>query len=304
MDIEAGIRLFVSVVEEGSFSKGGMRLGVAQPSTSRIIAQLETRLGAQLLQRSTRSVTLTEAGQIYFERVKKIVTELDEAANVIQDISAAPSGLLRIAAPASFGRQFVAPYLQEFYQHYPEITIGLSLTDTVEDLVRLGYDVAIRLGELSDSGLIAKHLAKSTSIVCASPSFAQANGVPRTVEDLKDFNCLQFRSDPGQNQWSFVRDDKIHDIKVSGTFYSNNGDALLAACHAGLGIVYLPDWMVGCSVVDGSLVRILPEYQLNSKPTPIHAVYAHHNHTPAKVRAFTDFLKSKMSVENWATCNI
>jgi DNA-binding transcriptional LysR family regulator len=300
MDTEAAIRLYVSVVEEGSFSRGGMRLGVAQSSTSRIIAKLETKLGVQLLQRSTRSITLTEAGAIYFERVKKILTELDEATDVIQDISAAPSGLLRITAPASFGRQFVAPYFQEFNQLYPDITIGLSLADAVEDVVKLGYDVAIRLGELSDSGLIAKLLTKSTSTVCASPAYLVENGTPQNVDELRNFNCLQFRSDPGENKWSFIREEKIHDIKVSGSFFSNNGDALLAAAHAGLGIVYLPDWMVGGSLEDGSLVRVLPDYQLNSKATPIHALFAHRSHTPAKVRAFTTFLKAKLSVAIWA----
>jgi len=193
MDHELALRLFVRVVEDNSFSKGGARLGVPQSSASRMISRLETRLGARLLQRSTRRLTLTEAGQIYYERACRIVVELDDAAQAIQDISAAPSGLLRIMAPAAFGVRFIAPALQEFHALYPEITIGLSLSDSVEDMIGLGYDLAIRLGELKDSGLIARRLAASTSLICAAPAYLQARGAPTSVDDLADHNRSEER---------------------------------------------------------------------------------------------------------------
>jgi len=217
MDNELALRLFVSVVEENSFSQGGNRLGVPQSSASRMITKLEERLGARLLQRSTRKLTLTEAGQIYYERASRIVTELNEAAEAIRDVSGTPAGLLRVTAPASFGRLYVAPMLPEFRKVYPDISIGLSLSDSIEDVIGLGYNVAIRFGKLSDSGLVATRLVGSTSVVCASPAYLDAHGAPKTVDDLKRHNCLQFRTNPGSNTWRFLKGEEEHHVGVNGS---------------------------------------------------------------------------------------
>jgi DNA-binding transcriptional LysR family regulator len=299
MDNELALRLFVSVVEANSFSKGGARLNVPQSSASRIISHLEERLGARLLHRSTRNLTLTEAGQIYYERATRIATELDEAAEAVREVSAAPAGLLRVMAPATFARKFIAPRLQEFHTLYPDITIGLLLSDSVEDMIGLGYDVAIRLGDLQDSSLIASRIAGSTSLICASPEYLRMNGAPKTVQDLKGHNCLQFRSNHGENTWRFRSNGTDHAVQVSGSFFSNNGDAILAAALSGLGICYLPEWMVHEHLETGALQLVLPDLNLETGVTPIQAVASYRLHTPAKQRVFVGFLREKLSVLPW-----
>lgn len=299
MDNELALRLFVSVVEETSFSKGGARLGVPQSSASRMITKLEERLGARLLQRSTRKLTLTEAGQIYFERATMIVTELDAASEAIRNISSAPKGLLRVSASAPFGRLIIAPALKEFHALYPDVTFGLYLSDTVEDIIGLGYDVAIRLGDLQDSSLIARHLANSALLICASPSYLQTHGMPQSPEDLKNHNCLQFRKNPGQNTWRFLTDGVQTDIQVSGSLFANNGEALLSAAVSGLGISLLPEWMVHTCLDEEKLQLVLPDFALANPSLPIHAVAGYRQHVPAKQRVFIDFLHKYLSAMPW-----
>lgn len=300
MDNELALRLFVSVVEESSFSRGGARLGVPQSSASRMISMLEERLGARLLQRSTRKLTLTEAGQIYFERASRIVTELNEAAEAIRNISAAPVGLLRVSAPASFGRLYIAPALPAFHTLYPEVTIGLLLSDQIEDMIGLGYDVAIRLGELKDSSLVARRLVGSTSVLCASPDYLKAHGKPQSVDDLGQHNCLQFRTNPGSNTWRFMKGKAEYKVQVSGSLFTNNGDAILAAAVAGLGICYLPELMVHTYLKDGGLRLVLPGFALKGAVTPIQAVAGYSQFVPAKQRVFVDFLREHLSSMPWA----
>ena len=204
MDNELALRLFVAVVEENSISKGGARLNVPQSSASRLLTRLEENLGTRLLQRSTRSLKLTEAGRIYFERARQIATALDEASAAVRDLSGTPAGLLRVTAPSGFARQYISPHLVEFSSLYPEINLGLSLQDTVEDLASLGYDVAIRFGALPDSGLVARNIAGSALVACASPAYLEHHGAPQQVTDLETHNCLCFRSNPGKNRWNVM----------------------------------------------------------------------------------------------------
>lgn len=299
MDNELALRLFVSVVEGNSFSKGGARLGVPQSSTSRMITKMETQLGAKLLRRSTRNLTLTEAGQIYFEHASRIVAGLDEAKEAIRNLNGAPAGLLRVTAPATFGRRYIAPMLKEFHTLYPDITIGLSLNDAVEDIIGLGYDVAIRLGELRDSNLIGKRLASSTSLICASPEYLKEYGTPKTVEDLAEHNCLQFRRNPGQNTWRFVKGGSEHSVQVKGSFFANNGDALLVAALTGLGISFAPEWVLAKYIKDGRLCHILPEFSPKVDLMPIQAVYGYRQFVPAKQRVFIEFLQVRISAMSW-----
>lgn len=300
MDNELALRLFVSVVDANSFSQGGARLGVPQSSASRMISRLEERLGARLLQRSTRKLTLTEAGEVYFERAARIVTELDEAAEAIQNISAAPAGLLRVLAPASFGRLFIAPFLNEFHERYPEINIGLSLSDSVKDIIGLGYDVAIRMGALQDSNLISTRLTGTVSIICASTEYLNAHGTPQTVDALVNHNCLQFRSNPGRNTWTFQSGKIETDIQVSGNFYADNGDAILAAAASGLGVCYLPQWLVQSHLDSGALIPFLTEFNPDAKISPIQAVAGYRQYIPEKQRVFVAFLREKLSEASWA----
>jgi len=300
MDNELALRLFVTVVEENSVSRGGARLNVPQSSASRLLSRLEENLGTRLLQRSTRSLQLTEAGRIYFERARQIVTALDEASAAVRDLSGTPSGLLRVTAPAGFARQYIAPHLVEFSSLYPEINLGLSLQDTVEDLVSLGYDVAIRFGALPNSGLVARNLAGSALVACASPAYLDQHGAPEKVADLATRNCLCFRSNPGKNSWSFSLGGQSQSVKVSGSMYSNNGDALIAAAVSGYGIVMQPSWTVQTALDSGQLVRILLDQQHGPASIPIHAVFAHKQHLPPKTRVFVEFITQKIRANIWA----
>lgn len=300
MDNERALRLFVKVVEANSISQGGARLNIPQSSASRMILQLEERLGARLLQRSTRKLTLTEAGEIYFERASRIVTELDEAAEAIRDLNAAPTGFLRVSAPSAFGRLCIAPLLAEFRASYPDISIGLSLSDNVVDMIAQGYDVAIRMGALPDSNLIASRLAGGVSIVCASPDYIRARGMPVSPEDLRHHNCLQFRTNPGQNTWRFQVQEKIYNIQVSGSLFADSGDALLSAAVSNLGVCSLPQWLLQTHLDSGALLPILTEYRVKNDVTPIQAISGYRQHIPAKQRVFISFLREKFSAMSWA----
>ena len=299
MDNELALRLFVSMVEEGGISRGGERHGLPQSTSSRMIAQFEKRLGAKLLQRSTRKLSLTEAGEIYFERARNIVTELDEAADAISELSKTPSGLLRVTAPAAFGRLYISPVLEEFRAAYPDISVGLSLSDQFEDLIGRGFDVAIRLGQLEDSSLIARKIGQSDSVLCASPPYLERMGTPKTPDDLKTHNCLQFRSFPGQNRWKLTHGDQQVEIAVSGSLFSNSGEALLSAAVNHLGIVYLPRWLVTKALETNELALVLPEWALADSATSIQAVVGHRQHVPPKVEAFVSFLGAKLKNPVW-----
>lgn len=299
MDQSFAMRLFMHVVEEGSFSKAGPRVGITQSSVSRGISALEKQLGVQLIQRSTRKLNLTEAGKIYYERVRQIIADMDDANLAVRRLSATPSGHLRVTAPAAFGRCYIAPYLNEFYTLYPQIKIGLSLNDNIDDVIGAGFDLAIRFGNLDDSSLIAKRLASSHSIVCAHPDYLERTGTPKTPEDLIHHNCLTYRMTPGHNIWHFEHDGKSHSVQASGSLYADTGDALLAAATSALGIIQLPSWVVAQGINNGTLVPILQEYELIPKTTPIHAVFAHKSLLATKVTVFIEFLKSRFKDYNW-----
>lgn len=301
MDNELALRLFVSVVEANSFSQGGARLGVPQSSASRMISRMEERLGARLLQRSTRKLTLTEAGVIYFERAARIVTELNEAAEAIREINAEPAGLLRVLAPTSFARLHIVPNLKSFHVLYPDIEIGLSLSDKIVDMIGLGYDVAIRMGELQDSNLIASRLVGSRSLVCASPDYLKTHGHPQTFEDLTAHNCVQFRTNPGLNTWCFTQGNEETEVQVSGKFFADSGDALLAATVSGLGICQLPTWLVQPYLDSGELQKLFPDYQDGASATPIQAVAGYRQHVPSKQRVFVAHLREHLQAQPWAS---
>ena len=299
MDQAFAMRVFVQVVEEGSFSKAARRVGITQSSASRYISNLESELGVQLLQRSTRKLNLSEAGQIYYERSRQIIADIDEAHLTLKQMSTTPSGLLRVTAPAAFGLRHIAPLLGEFHKQYPKVNIGLSLNDGIEDFIGGGFDLAIRFGALSDSSLIARQLVMSHSTVCAHSDYLDARGTPKTPDDLASHNCLTFRTRPGENIWQFEAKKKAWSVGVSGSLYSDNADALLRGALSGLGIVQLPNWMVGVEIENKRLVPLLENYQLMPATAPIHAVFAHRQHLALKIRVFMEFLNERYKNQNW-----
>ncbi len=293
MDQLGAMRVFVRVVQTGSFSAVGRELNTTQATISKKVAALEAKLGVKLLTRSSRDVSLTQAGADYYEQTVVVLAELDEVEARVRSQIAAPQGTLRVAAPIAFGRLVLAPMIGEFIQRYPDIKIDMSLGDRHVDLMTEGVDVAIRARKLEDSSLIARHLFENPMLLVASPKYLERNGAPKTLDDLKQHNCIVYSLMKGINIWHFSYQGQERSIPVSGTFQSDNGDTNLEVVLAGLGITGLPIWMVDEYLRSGRLVRVLPDYQGDN--IPFNAIYPQNRYVPLKVRCFVDFLKGKLA---------
>ncbi len=295
MDSVAGMRMFTRVVEAGSFSAAGRQLDVAPSSVSRQINELEESLGVRLFQRTTRKLSLTEAGQIYYERATRIVTDVDEARLAVSQLDGTPTGILRLSVPGSLSRRHIVPALVVFQEKYPNIEVVLLASDQVVDMIEQRIDLTIRLGALSDSSLIARKIGVARRIVCASENYLKKAGIPKKPEDLKDHNCLTYRSHPGTNVWKFQGAGSTSEARVSGNLFANDGESLVAAAVAGHGIILVPEWLVGCELEDGSLQEILPKFKAIPKETPLYAIYPRQRHLPPKVRAFIDYMVERFA---------
>lgn len=306
MDTLTGMRLFAEVVDAGSFSEAGRRLGLAASSVSRQVNGLEDALNARLLNRSTRSLSLTHAGEIYYERVRRILSEVTETNAAVMQLEASPRGLLRLNAPVVFGRRHIAPHIAEFCERYPDVSVDLTLTDHFVDVIESGADVVVRVGGLNDSSLIARRLAPNRRVLVASPAYLERFGAPETPEDIAEHRCLVYKLHVSMAEW-VIRDEagQVHSVKVRGPLTANNAEALHAAALDGLGIALLPTWTVGRHVRAGELVRLLPGYEadLTSEETAIHAIYPHARHLSAKVRAYVDFLVEKFRPVPYWECD-
>lgn len=297
MDSVAGMRIFARVVETGSFSAAGRQLGMAPSSVSRRISELEFDLGAHLFYRTTRKLSLTEAGRLYYERASRILIDVDEARLAVSQLDGAPSGILKVTVPASVARLHVAPALAAFHRRCPAVQTVLSVTDRVVDLVEEGFDLAIRVGRLRDSSLVARKIGSARRVVCASPGYLDRAGVPREPAELAGHGCLTLRSHPGTNAWRFggVKGPSV--VRVSGSLFADDGEVLSAAAVAGLGLVLVPLWLVGHEIDRGRLREVLREFPPDPSTTPLYAVYPHQRHLPPKVRAFIDFLVERFAAE-------
>lgn len=291
----AALRVFAKVVEAGSLSAAGRVLGISPSSVSRRIHELETELGVQLLYRTTRQLSLTEAGEIYYERTQGILESLTEAKLAVSSDRAAPNGLLRLTAPTFLATLHIIPALAALQTQYPSIRVALSVTDRLVDIVGEGYDVAIRSGRLEDSSLKAKKLGESRRIVCASPSYLEHAGVPERPEQLVEHACVTFRHHLGTSTWVFSCGRGTHEVRVRGDFCTDNGGALVAAATNGLGVVLVPRWLASDAIQRGELVHLLQDYELRPATTPLYAVWAPGSHTPPKVRVFVDFLMERFA---------
>ena len=289
------LRTFLTVVDAGGFSAAARRLGTTQPSISRRVAALEQSLGVVLFLRSTRSLTLTEAGRTFLDRVRGVLEDLDDAAQAVRQTQSAPSGLLRVSAPVTLGQREIAPLLPAFHKRYPDIKVGLFLSDGYRDLIDEGFDVAIRFGVQKDSDLIARQVSLSHSLVCASPDYVKRKAVIERPEDLQQHNCLLYRQGPGRNEWTFAKGQKVATVSVTGSLFSDTADALLSAAIAGLGIVHLPNWAVRGALRQGTLIELLSDWTLMPKETPIYVVYPRHRNLVSKINAFADFLATEFA---------
>ena len=288
MDTLEGMRTFAAVVTEGSFSKAAERLDRSPQLVSKYVAQLEARLGVRLLNRSTRRLSITEAGQAYFDRCQGIVAEVDELEDAVGNMTKALSGVLRINAPMTFGMHHLTPAIAEFQDNHPDLRVDLALDDRVVDIVSEGFDLAIRIADLDTSSLVARRLAPIHLVACASPTYLEENGAPGPPEDLEEHECLGYTYSSDRDRWRFESKQGIYEVRVNGRFCANNGDALRTAALAGHGLVLQPTFIVGDDLRSGRLIRILPDYgiaRLN-----VYAVYAHRQFLSNKVRALVEFL--------------
>ena len=292
MDRLAAIEAFVRVAESKSFSEAARRLRTSKSAISRHVSALEAELGARLFHRTTRALTLTEVGEGYFERVSRILIDLDDANLAVSQLQAAPRGKLRVNAPMSFGFLHVAPALPDFLRLYPDVTVDMAMSDRFVDLVDEGFDVAIRIGALDDSGLIARKLAPIRRVICASPEYLAQRGIPQTPDDLKSHECLCNTNIARLHEWRFSEaDGHLWSVDVKGRFSANNGDALRAAALQGAGLVNLPTFIVGADVQSEKLVTVLDRFI--PQDMTLNAVYPHARHLSPKVRAFVDFLSER-----------
>jgi DNA-binding transcriptional LysR family regulator len=293
MDSFARMRIFVRVVEDGSFSAAGRNLGVAPSSISRQIGELEDDLGVRLFHRTTRKLSLTEGGRSYHLSAAKIIADVEEARLAVADAGAAPSGILRLTVPASAAIDHIVPAITKFQGRFPAVQFVLSVTDRMADMVDEGLDLAIRVGRQQDSSLVARKVGAAPRLVCASPAYLKRAGTPATPADLEAHDCLTFRTQPGSNLWSFAGRRGRSDVRASGPLVADDAAALAAAAAAGMGIVLLPEWLVGRELAARRLRVILADYRPLPDTTPIYAVYPHQRHLPTKVRAFSDFLAER-----------
>jgi DNA-binding transcriptional LysR family regulator len=292
MDRLAAIEAFVRVAECGSFSKAAERLHSSKSVVSRQVGALEAELGARLLHRTTRALTLTEAGRGYFEQAARILADLAEANASVGQLQAAPRGRLRVSAPMSFGFLHLASAVPDFLERYPDVEIELALNDRYVDLVNEGFDMAVRIGKLEDSSLVARKLAPSRRTISAAPAYLQKRGTPASPDDLEAHECLCYSNLGLSQEWRFVRaDGRPWPVAVRGRLHANNGDALRAAALRGFGLVVLPSFLVGRDFQSGALVSVLDAFM--PQDSAVHAVYPHARHLSPKVRAFVDFLAER-----------
>jgi DNA-binding transcriptional LysR family regulator len=287
------IAIFVAVVEAGSFTAAATTLGLSQPAVSRRVSALEKRLGVRLLQRSSRRLNLTEAGAGFFHRARRGLTELAEAEEEVARHQAEPRGLLRITAPVAFTVLHLAPLLGAFIARYPGVRPELVLDDGRVDLLADGFDMAIRIFEPEDSGLVAHRLAPSRQAVCATPEYLQRHGVPARPDDLVHHDCIVYTNGRSPGRWQF-RDPlgrRSITVPVEGPVRSNNGHVQKAAALAGLGLVYLPTFYVADELRAGTLRAVLGPYIPLTQG--IYAVYPERRGLAPKVKAFVNFLKGR-----------
>jgi len=297
LDQVTGMRVFVRVAAAGSLAGAGRGLGLSQTMVTKHVDAIEARLGVRLLQRSTRRLTLTEAGRGYVEACQRILAEIEEAEAVAGAGQAEPRGLLRLNAPVSFGTSQIAPLLGRFAASYPKVRLDLGLNDRVVDLIEEGWDLAVRIGVLRESGLVSRRLAPCRMVMCASPGYLRAHGTPRTLAELGGHNCLGYTLSErmGTGRWSFGGDAEVV-VAVSGTMQANNGDALRAAALAGLGVIYQPTFLVGGDVRSGALVALAMDHPA-ALAGHIQAVFRPDRMLPLKSRVMIEFLAGEFGEE-------
>ena len=291
-----GISEFVYVAEHESFTQGAKALGISTAQVSRQISALEQRLNIKLLYRTTRRVSLTEEGRVFYQHCRGVLDGLDAAEQAVSNLQSKPQGKIKLTAPVTYGEQQLLPLINDFMVQYQDIEVSALLSNQKIDLIEGGYDLAIRIGKLNDSTMMAKKLSQRTNFVCAAPAYLDRYGIPTALNDLSQHNCLLGTRD----YWHFIDTDprvsedagKEKNLRVSGTVQYNSGYSLVDAALKGLGIVQLPDYYVQKYLASGELVSLLDDYR---EPTEnIWAVYPHNRHLSPKIRLLVDYLAEQL----------
>jgi DNA-binding transcriptional LysR family regulator len=293
VDKLASLRAFVKVVELGSFSEAGRQLRQSRSAISKYVGDLEHSLGVQLLNRTTRHASPNDNGQVYFERVLSILSDIDAADQAVAHLQSTPQGLLRVNAPMSFGTLQLGPAIADFMARYPALRIQLVLSDDQVDPVQGGFDVTLRIADLDDSSLIARKIAPIARVICASPDYLASHGTPAHPNDLRHHASLTYGFLLTGNQWKLTGADGDHWIQPSWALCVNNAEVLRDAAIKGRGIALLPDFIAGDALRDGRLVPILDAYK--APPLTLSALYPPTRHLSVKVRLFIDFLVARFS---------
>lgn len=290
MDRYTEIRSFSLVAEKGSFAGAALVEGVTPVVMGRRLDILESRLGVRLMHRSTRGLTLTALGEQFFDQCQHLLREFDMIESSITAGRQSVRGHLVVSAPAAFGRRHIAPHAPSFRERYPDLKLSFNFTDSVVDLVREGYDMSIRIGEVTDPNYVTVPLFPNRRVVCGTPGYFERHGIPRSPEELAKHNCLAFNLQGGQQRgWNFIRDGKVVSIRVEGDLACNDGELLFSWVKQGIGIGWRSTWEIQAELKRGTLVTVLDEFAALSYP--IQAVYPQQRFLPAKVRHFIDYLK-------------
>jgi len=288
MDRFLEMQTFRAVVDAGSFVRAAEALDLSKAAVSRHVGDLETRLGVRLLQRTTRRLSLTEEGKVFYARCKELLADVDEAEAEITSRSGSASGLVRVNAPVTFGIRHLAPLWGEFRARHPQVVLDVTLTDRVVDLVEEGYDLAIRIATLASSTLISKRLASTRMMLCASPGYLAARGVPRHPADLAGHAVISYSYWSTRDEWHFDGPAGGVSVKTSPCVHTNSGDTCRAMALAHQGVILQPSFLVAEDVAAGTLVELMPEFR--SLEMGIYAVYPTRKHVSPKVRVLIDFL--------------
>lgn len=284
-----GVTEFVAVVETHSFTAAANLLGISTAQVSRQVSALETRLSAKLLYRTTRKVSVTEVGTLYYQYCRQVLDGLEDAERAVAQLASRPKGRLKMTAPVTYGEKTIAPLVNQFLLRYPELEVALNLTNQTLDLIDGGYDLAIRLGRLEDSTMMAKQLASRSLYVCASPEYLASHGTPYSLSELDRHNCLRGTLD----YWRFNEAGKSRNIRVRGNLRCNSGHALVDAALKGIGLVQLPDYYVLKHIEEGRLISLLEQH--HELGEGVWALYPHNRHLSPKVRMLVDFLSEAIA---------
>lgn len=283
-------RMFVAVLDTGSFSAAAQRLGTSSGQASKLISKLETALGVQLIKRTTRALSPTEVGYAYYERIKGLLQDFDALDASVRNASGAPTGRIRLTAPMSFGTLQLTPVLIEFAKTFPDIQIDVSFSDRIVNLVDEGFDIGVRIGKPLDSTLIARRLCDARVVLVAAPAYIQEQGAPEYPRDLSAHSCIVDTNFREPFVWRFLTtsDGETQPVSITGRLQFSNGEACLQAASAGLGVAHVPTFIAGPSIRDGRVQQLLAKFE--DRPLGIYAVYPPARHLAIKVRALVDYL--------------